>query len=183
MISKQELKEKFKTGAIPTGEDFAQFIDAFVASIDGKEPDTTGDVGTSFKVIDSVRLNTPWTEYPNGVSEFYCNYKSSDYEDCINEFPCFGLLKDGNIAVRTYVDHDNEVAYQQIDNIKDGIFKAGFVRIGNNNGTWEKLYTAYKPVSAMESVVLYTKGGMLVSGEVSFDNGYTYAINVVELSD
>lgn len=117
-------------GIAPTG---------FVRSVNDKVPDQSGNVTTDFHVIDMIRADVNWTDYPSGKSEFYADYNKADYTQYIAENPSFNMLPNGKIAVRTFVEPAEGVAYQQIDNVQDGTFFASFVRVGNQDGTWGDL--------------------------------------------
>jgi hypothetical protein len=117
-------------GVIPSG---------FVRTVNLKSPDASGNVSTDYHVIDTIRPDVNWTEYPKAKSEFYTDYNKDDYAQYIAENPSFGKLPSGKIAVRTFIEESEGVAYQQVDNVQDGMFFASFVRVGNPDGTWGDL--------------------------------------------
>ena len=117
-------------GVIPSG---------FVRTVNLKVPDASGNVSTDYHVIDMIRADVNWTEYPKAKSEFYTDYNKDDYDQYIAENPSFGKLPSGKIAVRTFIEESEGVAYQQVDNVQDGMFFASFVRVGNSDGTWGDL--------------------------------------------
>lgn len=139
--TKAELKDLFRTGMVITEENLRDLIDTFLATLDGNTPDAMGNVNTTMKVIPKIRADVSWTEYPEGVSEFHTAFLKSDYTDYIAEYPSLAQLEDGDIAVRTFIDLERGIAYQYVDNIKDGVFSANYVRTGNVDGTWGELTT------------------------------------------
>lgn len=142
-----ELKVMFETGKIPDGQDYADFIDAtynaisdalIVQSVNNVTP-VNGNVNTDYKIISPIRADIEWTYYPEGTSEFYIDYDPADYEGYIEDNPSFGQLEAGDIAVRTLIIEERDIVVQQVDNVKDGIFKAAYTRLGNPDGTWGEL--------------------------------------------
>lgn len=136
-----EIKNKFKTGEIPTGQDYADFIDAtfnyidealIVQKVNGVAPDAQGNVQTSFQVVDFIPPDAPMSDYTPGSSEFYGAFDPADYTEFITDNPSFEQLKAGTICVRTYYDNVNEFAYQEVDNVRNGVFEASFIRVGEN---------------------------------------------------
>lgn len=139
MTTKQQLKNYFKQGAIPTGQHFAEFIDAFVAYVNGNTPNTDGNIDIGYQLIEKKRADALCSNYPEGVSEFVSDYDKANYTQYIAENPSFGQLENGRIVVRTFKYSNPRVCYQQIDNIADGVFKASFYRSEQLNGEWGEL--------------------------------------------
>lgn len=110
-----------------------------VLSVNGIEPDVNGNVETYYHIISEIPPNVPWTAYPKGTTEFITNYNKEDYADYILEYPSLDMLESGTIAVRTFIDEDYNIAQQQVDNIKDGMFMATYIRIGLADGSWGPL--------------------------------------------
>lgn len=110
-----------------------------VLSVNGIEPDVNGNVETYYHIISEIPPNVPWTDYPKGTTEFITNYNKEDYADYILEYPSLDMLESGTIAVRTFIDEDSNIAQQQVDNIKDGMFMAAYIRIGLADGSWGPL--------------------------------------------
>ena len=143
----QELQQAFRTGAVPTGQDFSDFIEStfnyidqalIVQKVNSQGPDEIGNVQTSFQVIDALGPDKPMVDYPNGSSEFYYDYDPTDYAEYIADHPSMAQLQAGQIRVRTYHDESNGFAYQEVDNIVNGTFETGYVRIGEDN-EWGEL--------------------------------------------
>lgn len=141
--SKDYLKDKFQTGRIPSGQDFADFIETFISTVNGMEPDEMGEVKTAFVVIDPMGPDISPQNYPVGSSEFFIDYVSADYADYIAENPSFEQLQDGMIRVRT--SSEQGITYQQVDNIISGLYQASFVRVAISPQTWGELRSLSGP--------------------------------------
>ena len=137
MVTKQELKNMFRTGSIPTGDSFADFIDMFVAYVDGKEPDADGRVDTDFKIIEPIAIDQPPSAYPLGVTEFFVDYDPNDFAQYYSVYPTLEQLEPGKLCVRTLRAYD--FTYQQVDNENNGIFKAAYIRVEEDDDTWGPL--------------------------------------------
>lgn len=150
----EEVKNKFKTGDIPTGQDYADFIDVafnyidealIVQKVNGVSPDIEGNVQTSFQVTEFIPPDAPITDYPPGTSEFYGDYDPADYPEFIEENPSFEQLEAGMICVRTYYDEASQFAFQQVDNIKNGIFEASYTRVCQDGVLGELVFVVKPP--------------------------------------
>ena len=126
--SKQYLRNAFRTGAIPTGENFSDLIQTIISQINDRLPDEEGSLYTDFKIISPLGPDVPPNQYPIGTSEFITNYTKGDYAEYVELHPSFNALADGAIAVRTFREVDG-MCLQQVDNIADGRFTAAFYRL------------------------------------------------------
>lgn len=135
----EELKLKFRTGAIPTGQDYSDFIDAtynalleaiVVKTVNGQTP-VNGDVETSYHIVEPISSNTLPNDYPLGLSEFIGYYDVEDPAWANEDLD----IESGNVAVRT-LNYDG-MLFQQLDSHPDGVFMASYTRTGNSEtNTW-----------------------------------------------
>lgn len=112
----EELRHAFRTGAIPSGEDYAGLIQGTVQQI---EP---------------IGIEVGWDDprYPEGVSQFITMYDGEG-----------SIIPAGEILVRTTKYSNLGMYFQEVDALADGIFDAQYKRLGIAGGQWGEVTLGY----------------------------------------
>lgn len=174
--TKEYIRSKFVTGAVPTQQDFEDLIAIIVSEINEKRHDQDGKVKTDFQIIETIRADMPPNAYPMGTSEFITNYESSTYAAYIATYPSLGQLMDGAIAVRTFRKPD--MTLQEVDNIADGVFNASFYRLAIDDNTWGPITQGTSTERLKDSIP-----NIPANGTLKLDSNKNLYIDTTELGN
>lgn len=141
IIDIELLKEKFETGKVPNGEDYADFIDTtynFLQKVNNLSPDQNGNVNIGFQLIEPPQgPEVPWDDesYPDGVSLFVATYDPNVDTDWAEIFGRDDIPA-GRLIVLTYKVSNAAYCLQRIDSFSEGIFFGEFTRRNLEEGGW-----------------------------------------------
>lgn len=145
-----ELKEMFKTGAIPTGQDYADFLDT-----------TYPDPLTQYDMIDPIPPTEPWTEYPEGTSAFVTYFERATMPEWADIFDNEDI-PDGDMMVVTHKNSETGFCIQEVDTMRDGEFVASFSRVvDESNDSWFPLKGSMH-IKAVNGVLPNEDGNVIV---------------------
>lgn len=136
-ITKAQLINKFKTGDVPTGQDFKNFIEAFIGTINGNSPDAMGnvDVPVNFSIMNELQASTLPNVYDQGTTVSVQQYvKGNDPNGWHTILPTD--VESGEIFIQTIRFPEQNVTIQQIDTSRDGLYSTNVSRVSTVEGGW-----------------------------------------------
>lgn len=163
--SKQYLIDHFKQGDVPTGQDFRDFIDSFIGSINGNMPDAAGNVTVpiAYQVVDMFTPDTPPSQFALGTSVLVFNYNPADnpqWRVLLGE-----NVQAGEIFIVTQSYPEEGITIQEIDTSIDGLFLPSLTRT-NIRGT-----DTWGPINKITPVLKINGESPDMLGNITVDSG------------
>ena len=132
---KPELRNIFRTGQVPTQQDFTDFIDSYIGSINGNMPSPDGnvEVAVNFTVMQQLSPTTLPYDFPEGRTVAIHDYVKGANDPWEAILPT--EVESGEIFISTTRFDAQDITFQEIDTNRDGVFFSDVSRVANGN-TW-----------------------------------------------
>ena len=135
---KPELRNIFRTGQVPTEQDFTDFIDSYIASINGNMPNENGDVEVDipFTVSPGIPVDGTPNLYPLGRTIGMFNYVPGENAFVDELYQRFNIPETTITVITDRFGLDGRsVIIQQVDLMQDGAFIPVLTRSSNMEQT------------------------------------------------
>ena len=135
---KQDLRDIFVTGAVPTQQDFTDFIDSYIGMINGNAPDMMGNVEVpiNYAIETNIRADKPPFDFDSGTTVVIQPYvQGNDPNGWHEVFP--PEVQSGDVFIQTTYLPSQNIAIQQVDANRNGIFFFNLSRVSRADNTWQ----------------------------------------------
>ncbi len=129
ILSKDALKDLFKTGKVPTEQNFADFINAYIGTVNGMTPNAEGNVEVpiAYQLVPMFNPSTPPSAFKAGTSVLVFNYDPEGHPEWAE---ILGPdIQAGQQFVLTQAYPDEGVYIQQVDTYRNGILNFNLTRV------------------------------------------------------
>jgi len=173
---KPELRNIFRTGQVPTQQDFTDFIDSYIGSINGNMPNMDGDVEVPipFTVNPGIPVDGAPNLYPLGRTIGTFNYVPGQNVFVDELFQGFNIPETTITVITDRFGMDGRsIVIQQTDIMQDGAFIPTLTRSSNME------QTVWGPLQFIASVRSINGMKPNINGEINI-NGIVQGVQVTD---
>lgn len=163
--SKQELRDIFVTGHKPTEQEFTDFIDSYIASINGITPSPNGEINVplNYNIMNQLRADKAPFDFEEGTTVVIQTYvQGNDPNGWHEVFP--PEVESGDVFIQTTYLPNQNIAIQQVDANRNEIFFFNLSRVSKPDGTWND-FVLHPFIRSINGVMTPYNGELVIPSE------------------